>query len=93
MLTVSGVAKSYNERELFSGVSFAVGRGDCIAVIGRNGTGKANLFEIIADNIVPDSGNVSVRRNTVIGYLRQECGFIGGFEGTLCEVPRSEHNR
>jgi ATP-binding cassette subfamily F protein 3 len=72
MLTVTGVCKSYNDHELFSGVSFTVGMSDRIAVIGRNGTGKTTLFEIITGNIIPDSGSVSVRRDTAIGYLRQD---------------------
>ena len=72
MLTVTGVSKSYNDHELFSGVSFTVGMSDRIAVIGRNGTGKTTLFEIITSNIIPDSGSVSVRRDTAIGYLRQD---------------------
>src|SRR5512136_184627 len=72
MLTVTGVSKSYNEHELFSGISFTVGMSDRIAVIGRNGTGKTTLFEIITGNIIPDSGSVTVRRNTTIGYLHQD---------------------
>jgi len=72
MLTVSRISKSYNDHELFRGVSFTVGMSDRIAVIGRNGTGKTTLFEIITGNIIPDSGSVSVRRNTAIGYLRQD---------------------
>jgi len=72
MLNVTGISKSYNDRELFSGVSFTVGMSDRIAVIGRNGTGKTTLFEIITGNIIPDSGSVSLRRDTAIGYLRQD---------------------
>ena len=72
MLTVTAVSKSYNDHELFSGVSFTVGMSDRIAVIGRNGTGKTTLFEIITGNIIPDSGSVTVRRDTTIGYLRQD---------------------
>jgi ATP-binding cassette subfamily F protein 3 len=72
MLTISGISKSYSDHELFSEVSFTVGMSDRIAVIGRNGTGKTTLFDIIAGNIIPDSGSVSVRRNTAIGYLRQD---------------------
>jgi ATP-binding cassette subfamily F protein 3 len=72
MLTISGVSKSYSGHELFSEVSFTVGMSDRIAVIGRNGTGKTTLFEIITGNIIPDSGSVSVRRDTAIGYLRQD---------------------
>ncbi len=65
MLTVSDISKSYDEHELFSGVTFTVGMSDRIAVIGRNGTGKTTLFEIITGNIVPDSGSVSVRFGNV----------------------------
>ena len=72
MLNVTGISKSYNDRELFSGVSFTVGMSDRIAVIGRNGTGKTTLFEIITGNIIPDSGSVSLRRDTAIGYLHQD---------------------
>ncbi len=72
MLSVSNIAKSYNARYLFKGVSFNVGMGDRIAVIGQNGTGKTTLFEIIAGTISPDTGNIAVRRGTTIGYLRQD---------------------
>jgi len=72
MLNVAGISKSYDDHELFSGVSFAAGMSDRIAVIGRNGSGKTTLFEIITGSIVPDCGSVSVRRDTAIGYLRQD---------------------
>jgi ATP-binding cassette, subfamily F, member 3 len=72
MLSVTGLSKSYNNRELFSGVSFTVGLSDRIALVGRNGTGKTTLFEIIAGFITPDAGSVSLRRDTTIGYLRQD---------------------
>jgi len=72
MLNVSNISKSYNAVYLFDGVSFNVGMGDRIALIGANGSGKTTLFEIIAGNITPDSGTVAVRRGTTIGYLRQD---------------------
>lgn len=78
MLIVSGISKSYADQELFSGVSFAVGMSDRIAVIGRNGTGKTTLFEIIAGSIMPDSGSISLRRGTSIGYLRQDVQPVSG---------------
>ncbi len=72
MLSVTAISKSYQDRELFSGVSFTVGMSDRIAVIGRNRTGNTTLFELITDNITPDSASVSLRRGTTIGYLRQD---------------------
>ncbi|MBA7665299.1 Energy-dependent translational throttle protein EttA [subsurface metagenome] len=75
MLNVTGISKSYSDQELFSGVSFNVGTSDRIAVIGRNGTGKTTLFEIIAGNIMPDSGSISLRRDTAT-ELRQRTSEI-----------------
>ncbi len=72
MLNLSNISKTYNQRTLFSGVSFNVGMSDRIAVIGQNGTGKTTLFEIITGSIAPDTGAVTVRRGTTIGYLRQD---------------------
>ena len=72
MLSVSNISKSYNAEYLFKGVTFNVGMGDRIAVIGQNGTGKTTLFEIIARTIAADTGAVSVRKGTTIGYLRQD---------------------
>ncbi len=72
MLNISNISKSYNLRYLFSGVTFNVGMGDRIALIGANGSGKTTLFEIIAGNITPDTGSVAVRRGTNIGYLQQD---------------------
>jgi ATP-binding cassette subfamily F protein 3 len=72
MLNVNNISKSYDTRYLFSDISFPISVKDRIAVIGQNGTGKTTLFEIISGNISPDSGSVSVRRGTSIGYLRQD---------------------
>ncbi len=72
MLSVTGLSQSYDDHELFSGVTFTVGMSDRIAVLGRNGSGKTTLFEIITGSIMPDSGSVSLRRDTTIGYLRQD---------------------
>ncbi|MFC1910472.1 ABC-F family ATP-binding cassette domain-containing protein [Chloroflexota bacterium] len=88
MLNISNISKSYSSRELFSGVSFTIGMSDRIAVIGPNGTGKTTLFEIITGNIMPDSGNVTLRRGTTIGYLRQNIRTLS--KSTLLEeVSRS----
>ena len=72
MLNVTDVSKSYSDQYLFNDISFSIGIKDRIGVIGQNGTGKTTLFEIISGNISPDSGSVSLRRGTSIGYLRQD---------------------
>ena len=72
MLSITNISKSYNASYLFRDVSFNVGMKDRFAIIGQNGTGKTTLFEIITGNVSPDSGSITVRRGTVVGYLRQE---------------------
>jgi ATP-binding cassette subfamily F protein 3 len=88
MLGLSNISKSYSARYLFKDVTFNVGMGDRIAVIGANGSGKTTLFEIIAGNIIPDSGSVSVRRGTTIGYLKQDIRHTSGHR-LLEEVVQS----
>ncbi|MBE0480082.1 MAG: ABC-F family ATP-binding cassette domain-containing protein, partial [Dehalococcoidia bacterium] len=72
MLTISNISKSYGTRTLFSDLTFNVGARDRIAVIGANGSGKTTLFQVIAGRVPPDSGSVSMRKGTSIGYLEQE---------------------
>jgi ATP-binding cassette, subfamily F, member 3 len=91
MLSLSNISKSYNARYLFKGVTFNVGMGDRIAVIGMNGTGKTTLFEIIAGNLSCDSGNVAVRKGTTVGYLRQDINHTSPMR-LLEEVIRSSPN-
>jgi len=72
MLTVTNLSKAYIDNVLFTNLSFNVSARDRIAIIGPNGSGKTTMFEIIAGNISPDRGGVSMRKGTTIGYLEQE---------------------
>jgi ATP-binding cassette subfamily F protein 3 len=72
MLSISNLSKGYGEQVLFTNVSFNVGARDRIAIIGPNGSGKTTIFEIIAGNVIPDSGNVAMRKDVTVGYAKQE---------------------
>ncbi|MBT4511854.1 MAG: ABC-F family ATP-binding cassette domain-containing protein [Chloroflexi bacterium] len=72
MLSISNLTKSYGDRTLFSGVTLNVSARDRIAIIGPNGSGKTTLFELITGNMAPDSGSVTIRKGTDIGFLEQE---------------------
>jgi ATP-binding cassette, subfamily F, member 3 len=72
MLSISNLSKGYGEQVLFTNVSFNVGARDRIAIIGPNGSGKTTIFEIIAGNVIPDSGSIAMRKDVTIGYARQE---------------------
>ncbi|MBM3143170.1 MAG: ABC-F family ATP-binding cassette domain-containing protein [Chloroflexi bacterium] len=72
MISVSSISKAYGNRILFSAVTFSVGVRDRIAVIGPNGSGKTTLFEIMTGRVTPDSGSMTMRKGTTIGYLEQD---------------------
>jgi len=56
-LKVSGISKSYGEKQVLKNISFEIERGDRVAFIGPNGIGKSTLLEIIANNLSSDNGN------------------------------------
>ena len=72
VLSVQGLAKSYGERNLFNNVSFEIKRGEHIALIGQNGTGKTNILKIINGLIEADNGTVTLGTNVTIGYFDQQ---------------------
>ncbi|MBQ8247682.1 MAG: ABC-F type ribosomal protection protein [Lachnospiraceae bacterium] len=72
VLSVKGLAKSYGDRTLFSNVSFEIKRGEHIALIGQNGTGKTNILKIINGLIDADNGCVKLGTNVTIGYFDQQ---------------------
>ena len=72
MISVSSISKAYGNRILLSAVTFSVGVRDRIAVIGPNGSGKTTLLEIMTGKVTPDSGSMTMRKGTTIGYLEQD---------------------
>lgn len=71
LLTVENMSKSYTERMLFDHVTFGIGEGEKIGIIGINGTGKSTLLKIIAGLEKPDEGTVTKGKKVRIGYLSQ----------------------
>lgn len=74
-LSVDRIAKSFGERVLFKDLSFGLSKGDKVALIAQNGTGKSSMLEIICGNEVADEGQVVMRNGVRVGYLRQEPQF------------------
>ena len=72
MLVASNISKAYADRTLFRDIDVSVAAGDRIALIGANGSGKTTLLDILAGETLADTGNISGRRNTTLGYLKQE---------------------
>ena len=72
VLSVSDLSKAFDNQVLFSNVSFEVKRGEHVAIIGDNGTGKTTLLKIINELVQPDTGTIRLGSNVQIGYYDQE---------------------
>ncbi|MGN0341602.1 MAG: ABC-F family ATP-binding cassette domain-containing protein [Roseburia sp.] len=71
VLSVKRLAKSY-DRPLFAGIDFEIKRGEKVALIGNNGTGKTTILKIINDLVEADEGDIRLGTNVHIGYYDQE---------------------
>jgi hypothetical protein len=72
VLSVNNLSKSFDEKHLFSNINFEIKRGERVAIIGDNGTGKTTLLKIINGLLSPDSGEVIYGSNVAIAYYDQE---------------------
>ncbi len=75
LLSVEQLSKSYGDKVLFKDLNFGIQKGEKIALVARNGTGKSTLLRILAGLEVADSGTVSLRKDSKIIYLEQEPPF------------------
>ena len=72
VLTVKGLAKSFGDLTLFTDTSFEIKRGDKVAIIGANGTGKTTLLKILNGITSPDAGSFKLGAKVYTGYYDQE---------------------
>ncbi|SCP95234.1 ribosomal protection-like ABC-F family protein [Anaerobium acetethylicum] len=84
VLTVSELAKSFPPVRLFDNLNFEIKRGERVAIIGNNGTGKTTILKIINGIIEPDGGEVKLGSKVKIGYYDQEHNVLN-MEKTLFE--------
>jgi ATP-binding cassette subfamily F protein 3 len=72
VLTITGLTKSYDNLNLFHNINFEIKRGEKVAIIGNNGTGKTTILKIITGQIEADEGQVKLGTKVHIGYYDQE---------------------
>lgn len=75
MIQISNLKKSYGDRVLFEDVSFSVGAGEIVGLVGRNGCGKSTLFKILKGEEDSDKGSVSYGKSYKLGWLDQHIKF------------------
>lgn len=84
VLTVENLGKSFGALSLFEHIDLEIKRGEHVAVIGDNGTGKTTLLKILNGLLTPDQGRFRLGVNVEIGYYDQEHHVLHG-EKTLFE--------
>ena len=72
VLKVTGLSKAFDSNRLFNDISFEIKKGERVALIGNNGTGKTTILKILNGIIPADSGVVELGSNVYIGYYDQE---------------------
>ena len=72
VLTVTGLSKSFGTQTLFSDLSFDIKRGEKVAIIGKNGTGKTTILKIINGLLAADAGEIKPGAKVHVAYYDQE---------------------
>ncbi|MFD1885949.1 ABC-F family ATP-binding cassette domain-containing protein [Paenibacillus wenxiniae] len=87
VLRVHNLTLSYEDKQkLFEPISFELWRGDMVALIGPNGTGKTTLLKALIGDHAPDGGKIEWGAKTKIGYYDQEQGHLNPSNTVLEEV-------
>jgi ATP-binding cassette subfamily F protein uup len=73
-LSVENVSKRYGERLIFEGITFGLSKGQKVALVARNGTGKTTLLRILTGEETPDEGEVTFNNECKMAYLSQDHG-------------------
>jgi ATP-binding cassette subfamily F protein uup len=91
LLSVENLGKNFGERILFSELNFGLQKGDKVALIANNGTGKSSMLKIIAGQDQADEGKVVFRNQCKVAYLPQQSKFDNNL--TIQELINSSHNK
>lgn len=78
ILSINNISRMGREAPLFSNVTFGMDEGDKAAIIGRNGTGKSTLLNVIAGKLNSDDGTVVINKSCGVSFLPQNPEFNGG---------------
>ena len=78
MLNIHNLSVSFGGTYLFEEVTFRLGAGDRVGLVGKNGAGKSTMLKILARDFAPDSGVISQEKEVRLGFLRQDIDFEQG---------------
>ncbi len=78
LIAAQGLAKRFGVSPLFQNLSFTVSEGERIGLVGPNGSGKSTLLEMLFGRVLPDAGDVAIRKRTRISFVAQMSTYAPG---------------
>jgi len=78
MLNIHNLSISFGGTYLFEEITFQLGTGDRVGLIGKNGAGKSTMLKILSKEQEPDSGQLAMEKEVTIGFLKQDIDFVQG---------------
>ena len=78
MLNIHNLSVSFGGTYLFEEVTFRLGAGDRVGLVGKNGAGKSTMLKILSRELAPDSGVIATEKEIKIGFLKQDIDFVKG---------------
>lgn len=90
VLSVEHLGKAFGDNVLFTDINFSLRRGDHVAIIGENGTGKTTILRILNDQLEASSGSIKLGTNVHIGYFDQEHRVLN-YDKTLFDEISDEY--
>lgn len=78
MMNIHNLSVSFQGEYLFEDLTFKLGNGDRIGLIGKNGAGKSTMLKILSKEMEPDTGQIAADKDLKIGFLKQDIDFVLG---------------
>ncbi|HRB70730.1 MAG TPA: ABC-F family ATP-binding cassette domain-containing protein [Flavobacterium sp.] len=78
MLNIHNLSVSFGGTYLFEEVTFRLGAGDRVGLVGKNGAGKSTMLKILSRELAPDSGSIATEKEVKLGFLKQDIDFVKG---------------
>lgn len=78
MMNIHNLSISFQGEYLFEDLTFKLGNGDRVGLIGKNGAGKSTMLKILSKEMEPDTGQIAADKELKIGFLKQDIDFVFG---------------
>ncbi|WP_282123075.1 ABC-F family ATP-binding cassette domain-containing protein [Algibacter mikhailovii] len=78
MMNIHNLSISFQGEYLFEDITFKLGNGDRVGLIGKNGAGKSTMLKILSKEMEPDTGQIAADKSLKIGFLKQDIDFVLG---------------